>query len=188
MNIDPNCMGIIVDTQTGARIGSGFIIDEPKTVITARHVAIDLKTGAHRQLGYLPPGLPGATTLNPTIKLSLVKDLENSDIAVLNIQGDSPCKNFWKRSAQTVKTGDMLIYAGLSTAESGFKVSAHPVKRLFEENLVSYIEIEGEARPGYSGGPVLDRSGVVGIVVRGVPRPGNTLWTFDAIAISEVPK
>ena len=186
--IDPQCVGVLIDRPTGNRIGSGFVLDDPKTVVTARHVAVNLATNEKRDLVYEPPSPPGSTTKNPDTKLNSAGDVAAVDIAVLRIEGDSPCKRFLKRSTVDVKPGDWIVYAGLDPDSGGFKVSSHAVRSIGVERGVKYIEIEGDARHGYSGGPVFDQQGgVLGVVLRGRPSLSSSNWIFDAVAVSEVP-
>jgi S1-C subfamily serine protease len=187
--IDPKCVGVLIDSSTRNRVGSGFIMDDPKTVVTARHVAVNLATNEKRELIYEPPSPPGSTVKNPTTKLKPAKDVAAVDVAVLRIEGNSPCRRNLKRSNVDVKPGYWVVYAGLDTASAGFKVSSHFVRSISVEQDVKYIEIEGDARPGYSGGPVFDQQGgILGVVLRGRPSPSSSNWLFDAVAFSEVPR
>lgn len=187
--VDPNCLGVLVDSSSGLKIGSGFILDDPKTVVTARHVAVNLATNEKRVLFYLPPTAPSSSVNTSAFKLTPGKDIAAADIAVLRIEGNSPCKAYFKRSTVEVKQGDWVVYGGLDPTSGAFKVSSHSVRSIFVEQDVKYIEIEGDARPGYSGGPVFDQQGgVLGIVLKGRPSvlSGNSI--FDAVVVSEVPK
>jgi hypothetical protein len=68
-------------------------------------------------------------------------------------------------------------------------VSAHPVEEVRNVGEIRYIDMVGDARRGYSGGPLFDNHGVVGIILTGEPQaPPMAYWKFEAIGISAVPK
>jgi S1-C subfamily serine protease len=190
ITIDDRCVGIIRSTD-GHWIGTGFIADDPNTVITARHVAIDLTTKEKRDLTYSPPFTTDADARDGILsakKLVLLKDDPATDIALLRIDGESPCKRVLGRSSTNLKKGDWVIYAGLNTNGHGLMISSHEILAIKFENLTEYLQIKGDARPGYSGGPVLDRTGgVVGVMLKGTPSSSGD-WMFEAIAISRVLK
>src|SRR5262245_24623351 len=72
--IDDKCLGFILDASTNSYIGSSFILEDNNTVITARHVAIDLNTHQPRKIMYQPPA-DGHKPIDP-LPLTAVKDVE----------------------------------------------------------------------------------------------------------------
>ena len=191
IEIDDKCLGVIRNSPDGHWVGTGFIADDPNTVITARHVAIDGTTKRKRDLTYSPPFTTDSDLMRGVLgtrKLILMRDDPATDIAVLRLDGKSPCERPFKRSSTTANKGEFVFYTGLNTARHGLMVSIAQIRNIKFENLTGYMQIEGDARPGYSGGPVLDQSGAVaGVILKGEPMPSGN-WMFDAIVISSVPK
>lgn len=187
ISIDASCVGVLRDASTDSIVGSGFILEDNNTVITARHVAIDLQTLQPRKLNYQSPHSDGGP-FPIQVPLTAVKDVEDADIAILHIEGQSPCKHSLKRSTVNAAIGYRVIYMGFDPVSNGYKASSHAVRNLTSEADRKFIEIEGDARPGYSGGPVFDEEGnVLGMVLKGrMVSPMTSI--FEAISAEEIPK
>jgi hypothetical protein len=109
--IDGRSLGAILDPTTGYRIGSGFIVDNPNTVMTAYHVSVDCKTNQRRELSYEPPHLPVSPPpkVPVPVKLKPLKNFPELDIAVLTIaDGQTPCERNLKRSEIPLKMGEWV--------------------------------------------------------------------------------
>lgn len=185
--VDDRCLGLIIDASTNSPIGSGFILEENNTLITARHVAIDLKTNQPRKIMYQLPGVAGRPYIEP-LPLTPIKDLDDADIAIMHIDGTSPCKQSFKRSSVNVQAGYWVIYAGFDPPTGSLKISSHSVHNINIEGNKKFIEIEGDAVPGYSGGPIFDQEGdILGVVLKGRLTSASTS-IFEAISVEEIPE
>lgn len=182
-SIDGRNVGAIREASTGQRIGSGFVLDEPSRVITARHVAFD-SANKPRVLQYEPPHLNDLT--HPVLARMIIdKEDEALDIAVMRMEEPLPCDKSLRRSSAALQIGEWVAYGGLDG--NTLKISSHEIINIKNEHGIIYFQVLGDAQPGYSGGPVFDQQGmVVGVVLRGLPFPsGGSL--FDVISISHVP-
>jgi S1-C subfamily serine protease len=184
-------VGIIYDAATNKPIGSGFVFRDAKTVVTARHVLVDENTGLRRMLIFKPIKgvVPGAEV--PALRLLPLKDDKNSDIAVLKMTGESPCREALQPTTGDLKVGDNVLYAGFDTRQkNAYTVSlgAYPISNIYFDGGLKFFQIVGDARPGYSGGPVFGRGAeVIGIILRGRPSGDGEHNIFDAVSVQHVP-
>lgn len=160
-SIDDKSVGLIADAK-GKVLGTGFVFEEPRTVVTCAHVAKSeglLFVSAYDKKRY---------------RLTLQSKLTGEDIAVL-IAEDTICRRpLGMGSPESITPGDPVVYIGFDAGKSdstGIKLVVHSTdvsacgKALNHATLVGFFEFQGEGRPGYSGGPVFDKSGkVVGIM------------------------
>lgn len=186
--IDTYSVGTVVELSIDKTIGSAFVIDDPSTVMTACHVAVDSGSGSVRQLAYLPPTTTksGPPRVPVPIKLNIYKQFPELDIAVFRFEGQSPCVRSLKRSTSIPKVGEWVAYGGLFESIN-FRVSSHQVMTASTANGAASFQILGEAVPGYSGGPVFDQQGgVIGVILRGLPA-GPNASLFECLAMASIP-
>lgn len=157
----PSVVSIQVTTRTGVAEGSGSIISSDGYVMTNNHVIADAESGQAEITVNLNDGTE--------YKADLVAGDQNTDVAVIKLQGASglPVMNFGDSSA--LKVGQEVVAVGSplglsSTVTSGI-VSAlnRPVRAGGDQNsqssLIDAIQTDAAINPGNSGGPLVDMSG-----------------------------
>jgi len=181
-------LGIIYDASTNQPIGSGFVFKDPNIVVTARHVLVDVETGRRRKLTFMPiKGMVAGPTI-PSLPLRPIKDDERADIAVLRIDGPSPCKEALQPSIVEFKIGDNVLYGGFEPRAGRFNDTASPITDIYSQNGIRFFQIVGEADHGWSGGPVFGSGAqVIGIILRGKPSGDGTNNIFDVVSVEHVP-
>jgi S1-C subfamily serine protease len=186
-------MGVIFERTNGWKpIGTAFFLENTQYVITARHVLFDEKTGKQRKITFAPIKNIGVSEGRLVI-VKLQEAFEREDLAVLRVDGLSPCKTPLTRgNPLTLRKGDIVTYAGYNKETTtrkkvGFTLMPQQVRRIYIEDGLRYIEVEGFVRHGFSGGPLISRdSNVVGIIVQGKPAE-NEKWIFRAISVEHLP-
>lgn len=185
-------VGFILDKKTSRPIGSGFVFEDPRFVVTARHVFIDSDNN-ERQLLFQPIRGIGSDEIGPfTVELKPHKVFEKQDIAVLEIVGPPPCKEPLTRGpARSLSTGNLVGFAGFDYRVRGghtLSISGTPIKNTLKEGGLHFFELEGAAVPGFSGGPLFSGGKeVVGVILRGAPSPGGKTSIFYALSIEDIP-
>lgn len=187
-------VGIIHDSKTGTALGSGFLLDDVRYIVTAWHVVVDERTGREREVVFKPvKGL--GTHESPIVTVKRSRMWPDKDIAVMQVDGKSFAKEPLERgNTQSLRVGDMALYGGFDVRERkqekmSFTVSAHPITGIIGAGEHRLLEIQGLAIPGFSGGPVFGMgSRVIGIILKGrkQPRPDGTVQ-FYAGAVERIP-
>ena len=179
--------GELVATQW---LGTGFVTDRDCTVLTARHLLIDLPATASLVLRFLDPENPDAVR---TFRSSIVARSESADLAVLRPTATRLTRDFCRKEIRPLPlitvferdqwTGEEISVLGFPVLE-GEQPRDLPILR---RGIIASAELEWEDRPmllldltgvpGFSGSPVIRlRDGMVLGVVHG---PGLTSRVYD---------
>ncbi len=185
-------VGLIYEASNPRPIASGFVFENTRFVVTARHVLFDEKTGRQRELYFAPVKGLGENDPIPHLRLRPHRDFKAEDIAVLTIEGQNPCKEPLVRGDfSSLQIGQSVLYGGLDLRETRrvtFTLAAHQVRRITQENGLRYLEIVGIAIKGYSGGPVIGEGNrVIGVVLKGITSSHLRMSVFTAISIEHIP-
>lgn len=144
------------DRKAGSSSATGFFINEDGLIITAAHAVKRCQT--------LSVVIKGSV-----LPVNLLRRDAVNDLALLQLSGDSPYYLKF-RSGKRLRAGDGIVSVG------------YPLRGILadEANITSgvvsalaglgndsrYIQITSPVQPGNSGGPLLDRSGLlVGVVI-----------------------
>jgi S1-C subfamily serine protease len=187
-------VGIILDAATHSPIGSGFVFENTRYVITARHVLIDDSTGKLVKVLFEPIKGIGAVHGEAPYQLPLKvhRLLTNEDIAILEVEGENPCKQALTRGdSERLRVGDLVGYGGFDHRVQnveGFSISATRIRMIKVENGLRRFQLEGMATFGFSGGPLFGGgTTVVGVILRGKPSPDGKSSIFYAISAEHIP-
>lgn len=144
------------DRKAASTSATGFFINEDGLIITAAH--------AVKRCQIISVIIDGSVR---PVKL-LRRDVDN-DLALLQLSGDSPY--YLKiRSGKRIRAGDEIVSVGfplLGILADQANITSGVVSSLAGlGNDSRYIQITSPVQPGNSGGPLLDRSGLlVGVVI-----------------------
>lgn len=152
-------LGLIAYDSLGRdSVGTGFLIS-PNTVMTCAHVA-----DGRSEIYYIP------TNCKRSFRLTLKKNQYGHDLALYGSK-ETICARFLKL-APSFKSdlGDSIVYMGWDTGENAFLVSwgvisAYGKAVRTKSIFVDFLEFKSIARPGYSGGPILNRKGEVVAII-----------------------
>ena len=179
-----NALLSVVEIQTDAGYGTGFIINEDGSVITNRHVL----QGASTVNLHLPAGMQYAG------RLSAVHD--SLDIAYLDLDTDIPLTPIAIGDSDTARVGDEVLVIGFPLAS---ELGQEPTvsRGIVSARRGGFLETDAPVNPGNSGGPMLDQFGnVIGVITSRVDtsesgRPvtgiGFAIPINDAISGSSAP-
>ncbi len=185
-------VGLIYEEGKPRPIGTGFVFEDTRFVVTTYHVLVDERTNRRRQISFhTGKGLREKFEPAPPLRLKPYLLFEREDIAVLEVEGINPCKEpLMRGDFPALHVGSIVGYGGYDRREAAptFMISGHPVRRIFEENGVRYLEIYGIAIPGFSGGPIFGgATSVVGVILRGRPAPDGSGSIFYAVSVEHIP-
>ena len=161
VKINADAIGrVILHSTDTTSIGTAFVAGESRSIYTCSHVAM-------------------ADTLwfnclaSPAMiyRIALRYNLPAYDVAFLVRTAGSQPASLPFGDFSRVQPGDTVYYAGWDTRSNQFilwkaGVTAKGSVLLEEGAKVDFIEFYGEAIPGYSGGPVIDRNGKVVAMIR----------------------
>ena len=147
-----NALLSVVEIQTDAGYGTGFIINEDGAVVTNRHV------------------LKGASTINLRLssgtqyagRLSAVHD--SLDIAYLDFNAGIPLAPIAVGDSDTVRVGDEVLVIGFPLAS---ELGQEPTvsRGIVSARRGGLLQTDAPVNPGNSGGPMLDQFGnVIGVI------------------------
>lgn len=149
--IHQSSVGVIIDSKLNSRIGTGFIVGQRKLIATCSHVVT-----SNSDYLYMPVNSEVAYSLK------VIHNFPEYDVAFLNFVGSKP-KDIEAREfgdIHTIRPGSSIAYFGWESNTNSIKVNQVNVlscgSQLRNDMIVDYIEFLGIARPGYSGGPVID--------------------------------
>jgi serine protease Do len=143
----------VVSLVTAKGLGSGFIIDPAGYVVTNNHVIAD-GTEAEVRFG------------NGTkYKAHLIGRDEETDIALLKIDGAGSLPSVKFDSDRNVRVGDWVLAVGNpfgfgGTVTAGI-VSARGRDQIGSGQFTDYLQVDAAINPGNSGGPTFDTAGRV---------------------------
>jgi S1-C subfamily serine protease len=189
-------VGTIHEQANGEVIGSGFLLDDPKYMVTAWHVAFDRRTRLQREIVFRPVKGLGTHDAPRPLAVEPHRVSEERDIVVMRLVGKSLAKQALVRgNTDALKPGDYVGYAGFNVKDSGagvttFTISADPIRRIVGGDGKRFLEILGIAIPGFSGGPVFGGNDtVLGIILRGnTSSQTNDKFLFYAAGVEQIPK
>jgi S1-C subfamily serine protease len=142
------------------QVGSGFVVKKGNWVVTAAHVVS--KIGDYFYIPYnseiiYPLTIKKIDKVNDKALLTTTETISNNPLKYLNIP--------------EIKIGDSIFYIGAKIIDTAYYFD---VSKIFEIEKVEIPEFsiftttmnfEGNAIKGFSGGPVLNRSGeVIGVI------------------------
>lgn len=163
---DNNCIGGIVN-EAGEIKGTAFVAVLKKQVITSSHVISKLKTSYY---------LANFQAKENKVHLSLIKDLPESDLAILESEKDLCKFPFRLADSSKLKIGDQIFHlpyfgAGVkeAVAVAGIIQSVGVITTKIGDSLIKdakFIEYAATGgMPGHSGSPVFNFEGKVLAVV-----------------------
>lgn len=149
----------VVTIKTNSAQGTGFIINSNKTsgidyIVTNAHVLAD-------QNGNLASGITATTSDGKTQSAKFIGYNGTIDIAILEIKGNY--NSLTLGNSNNVQLGDSVIAIGnplgLQFSVSQGIISA--VNREGPNGMNAYIQTDAALNPGNSGGPLIDKQGLV---------------------------
>ena len=182
-------------------IGSAFVFGPKKEIITCAHVVQSPLTNKLTNWVYATQGLPYLT-------LRLQKFVQKYDFAVFTTDADIPGEPMAIGDFKKIRPGDFVWYYGYDTQLSAkikgngaymnhTVVAATGVLLGDKDTLFDFLEFEGHAIPGYSGGPVFnDKAELVAIMwqawnwqgIKGGPKKLiNRVFSIEPLLLSEEP-
>jgi len=150
---------IFLTNKDTVAIGTAFVAGKSNSIYTCSHVAIK-DTLWFNYIG-------SKFVYRVTIKYNL----PNYDIVFLERTGGKQPKSLQFGNFDKVQPGDSIKYIGWDSRYNKYllwvaKVLAKGSALMSDNCNVDFIEFEGEAIPGYSGGPVFDSEGKVIAMMR----------------------
>lgn len=152
----------IIPIQTELGFGTGFVIDDQGTVLTAYHVI----EGASETYANYTTG---------RVNMTILQVSPDDDLALLRL--DTPTKDHFQLSGEA-KAGDPVLaygYPGNALTAGSPSISTGIVSRelstvdlrMTDESFpdgFQIIQTDAAINPGNSGGPLIGRCGVIGII------------------------
>jgi serine protease Do len=150
--ISPSVVVIEGETDSGAVLGSGFIVSKDGKIVTNLHVISDLK--AVRVY---------AASGEIFDRVSVVATDERRDLAIVQVAGfDLPALELGNSNAVTV--GERVVVVGSPRGLEG-TVTAGILSSVRESEGFKVLQTDAAVNPGNSGGPLVNERGqVVGVV------------------------
>ncbi len=145
----------VVTVKTDFGQGTGFIIHDEGFIVTNAHVLAD-------SFGGLAPNIRIITYQQQIINADFVGYNSTFDIALLKIEG-SPYKPLNLEDSETVQIGEKVVAIG-NPLGLQFSASQGIVSAVHREGLNgvnSYIQTDAALNPGNSGGPLINKKGLV---------------------------
>ena len=158
--IPKNSVGVIIDSATKVVRGTAFLVKRPGgqlCVVTCAHAALGGK------FAYKPHNSEQSYPLEHQIAI------ESQDISIfgfekgLNVDGWSSL-DFGED--KRLGTGDQIVYLGYKVDDKTLQSASAPILATgtgltYAGGIADFIEFEGVAKPGFSGGPVFNPKGAV---------------------------
>lgn len=150
-------IGVIRQAGHERPVGTGFVLGEAHTVVTADHVV----------------GTKGSYTYqavqkgSPEVPLSVGTRHSGHDLVVLNLSPDAELggRPFQLGDFTRLSPGDTVVYLGWNAPKNKVALREAVIsavgKATYLGTTVDFLEFIGEGIPGWSGGPVLDLEGKV---------------------------
>ena len=160
LSVEPKAIGrIFANASDTTAIGTAFVAGRSKAIYTCSHVVV-ADTLWFSYIGS-----------NMVFRIKLTYNLPAYDVAFLERTGGSQPFALEFGDFARVQPGDLVYYVGWDQiAQSHLlrkaTVSAKGSVLLEEGAKVDFLEFDGQAIPGYSGGPVLDGAGKVVAMIR----------------------
>jgi S1-C subfamily serine protease len=161
VNINPGAIGrLLLKATDSTSIGTAFVAGESRSIYTCSHVVVEdtmwFNCIASPRMVY---------------RVTVKYNLPSYDVAFLVRTGGSQPASLPFGDFSRVQPGDTVFYVGWDARAQQYilwraAVSAKGSVLIEQGTKVDFIEFSGEAVPGYSGGPVLDRSGKVVAMIR----------------------
>ena len=145
----------VVTVKTDFGQGTGFIIHDEGFIVTNAHVLAD-------SFGGLAPNIRIITYQQQIINADFVGYNSTFDIALLKIEG-SRYKPLNLEDSETVQIGEKVVAIG-NPLGLQFSASQGIVSAVHREGLNgvnSYIQTDAALNPGNSGGPLINKKGLV---------------------------
>ncbi|MCJ7458746.1 MAG: serine protease [candidate division Zixibacteria bacterium] len=150
---------ILLTPEDTTSIGTAFVAGNSKSIYTCSHVALK-DTLWFQYIG---------SAYN--FRIALKYNLPRYDISFFQRTGGSQPNALEFGDFQRIYPGDTIQYIGYDSRVREYVLWKAPVSAkgsaiIEGGSRVEFIEFQGEAIPGYSGGPVLDASGKVVAILR----------------------
>ncbi|MBI5214867.1 MAG: trypsin-like peptidase domain-containing protein [Ignavibacteriae bacterium] len=188
VTLESNAIGrVFLEPTDSIPIGTAFVAGDSKSIYTCSHVAVA------DTLWFNYIGSP-----EQLFRVTVKYNLPSYDVAFLIRTGGSQPASLQFGDFSRVQPGDTIHYIGWDTPLARYiirlaTVSARGSVLVEEGTKVDFIEFEGQAVPGYSGGPVIDRFGKVIAMIRegwektslrgGVPVRINRAFSIELLRI-----
>lgn len=181
-------IGVIRGSGREAPIGTGFVLGDKHSLVTADHVV----SAAGRYT------FQAVRDGSERSELTIRHRLPDFDLAVLGIidHGQQlPDRPFQIGDFSRLRPGDTVVYLGWNAPKNRVSLREAVISALgkarYRGNTVDFLEFIGEGIPGWSGGPVLDLDGDVVAVMheawtkRGV-KGGRAVLVNRAFSVGEL--
>jgi S1-C subfamily serine protease len=161
ITLEPKAIGrIFLHSTDSIAIGTAFVAGASRSIYTCSHVALA------DTLWFNYIGSP-----EQIFRLTVRYNLPAYDVTFLIRTGGSQPVSLPFGDFSRVHPGDVVYYVGWDSPLLRYVlrktiVSAKGTVLVEEGGTVDFIEFEGQAIPGYSGGPVVDQSGKVIAIIR----------------------
>jgi hypothetical protein len=139
----------VVTVEAGESVGTGFLIRDRKTIVTAAHVISD---------GDTPFIRVGKSTFMSVEKIAISTE---KDIAVLYLGDELKSKPLQLGDKQKVSPGERVYAIGSALGALTNTLTDGLVSSLRESEAMTYIQTTAPFSPGMSGGPVVSPQGTV---------------------------
>lgn len=182
-------------SKTGS--GTGFMIGEDGLILTAHHVVGD-------------DSEPEINLASGKIKTKLIKSSEEFDLALLKIVGDRSTLGLAYKLplVESYQLGDDVYsvgYPGNTFTAGSASLSKGIISRILTNNQLSLtnkdlpfdlelVQFDAPVNPGNSGGPLLNKCGVVGVVIAistsniydGLPRDEGISFAVSSKTVKKI--
>jgi S1-C subfamily serine protease len=154
-------------------LGSGFVVKDSFTVITAYHV---FKESIGKPKYY-------CNNIGRVIHINLVDSFPENDIAIYRADTVITYRPIHVGRFDDLRIGDPIIYLAYDLRVESFKGDARKITKLdsivVNGKTVKRIFFNGDAIGGYSGGPVYNFKGeVIGLMIISIIRGGVPIETI----------
>lgn len=165
VKIVEGAVGIIIDAETGQKVGTGFVAETARNVITCWHV-IDTR---RKYLYGCPPFGPTSQRL-PFVPIRAVAAFPRYDLIIMAAETNLTVDPLHFGDFKKFRPGERIIYLGLrpsiGTIEADTAIVDATGIVANDGSIVDFLEFAGAGVPGFSGGPVFDEQGDVIAIMR----------------------